>query len=112
MGSGGFASIFCFCAAIEINVIVMMMYQKTFIAAAPALLAIVIYYSIAPPFFCSGTCCFVKSTCADVKIEKGILQPKYEKVAAALAESLAIGWDLGASVFMVSCAYVHEHRLS
>jgi len=31
---------------------------------------------------------------------KHLVQPKYEKVAAALAESLAIGWDLGASVFM------------
>mmetsp|Transcript_26704 Transcript_26704/g.41893 ORF Transcript_26704/g.41893 Transcript_26704/m.41893 type:complete len:465 (-) Transcript_26704:142-1536(-) len=77
-----------------------MMYRTTFIAAAPALLAITTYYTIAPPFFCSGMCCFVKSTCADVPMEKNLVQPKFEKVAAALAESLAIGWDLGASVFM------------
>ena len=86
-----------------------MMYRTTFIAAAPALLAIATYYTIAPPFFCSGACCFVKSTCADVPMEMNLVQPKFEKVAAALAESLAIGWDLGASVFMVSYACVHEH---
>ena len=78
------------------------MYRPAIFAAAPVLLAIAVYYTIAPPFFCSGTCCFVKSTCADVPMAKHLVQPKYEKVAAALAESLAIGWDLGASVFMVS----------
>mmetsp|Transcript_1206 Transcript_1206/g.1937 ORF Transcript_1206/g.1937 Transcript_1206/m.1937 type:complete len:470 (-) Transcript_1206:112-1521(-) len=76
------------------------MYRPAIFAAAPVLLAIAVYYTIAPPFFCSGTCCFVKSTCADVPMAKHLVQPKYEKVAAALAESLAIGWDLGASVFM------------
>lgn len=87
----------------------MTMYRTTFIAAAPALLAIAIYYTIAPPFFCSGTCCFVKSTCADVPMEKDLVQPKYEKVAAALVESLTIGWDLGASVFMVSTSVVFHN---
>ena len=49
----------------------------------------------------------VKSTCADVPMTKHLVQPKYEKVALAFAESLLIGWDLGASVFVVSYDYMH-----
>ena len=71
------------------------------LSAAPALLAFAYWYAIYPPYFCSGMCCVVKSKCASVPMKENIVQPKYEQVASALAESLKVGWDLGASVFMV-----------
>ena len=70
-------------------------------SAAPVLLAFAYWYVIFPPYFCSGVCCVVKSTCASVPMKENIVQPKYERVVSALAESLKVGWDLGASVFMV-----------
>ena len=54
----------------------------------------------------------VKSACADVPMTKHLVQPKYEKVASALAESLSIGWDLGASVFVVSYDNIIMHCCS
>ncbi len=39
-------------------------------------------------------------------MKENIVQPKYEKVASALVESLKVGWDLGASVFMVRVVIV------
>ena len=86
----------------SINITHIIMYRPAILAAVPALLAISVYYIIAHPFFCKGMCCMVKSACADVPMTKHLVQPKYEKVASALAESLSIGWDLGASVFVVS----------
>ena len=61
------------------------------LSAAPALLAFAYWYAIYPPYFCSGMCCVVKSKCASVPMKENIVQPKYEKVASALAESLKVG---------------------
>jgi hypothetical protein len=48
------------------------------LSAAPALLAFAYWYAIYPPYFCSGMCCVVKSTCASVPMKENIVQPKYE----------------------------------
>jgi CubicO group peptidase (beta-lactamase class C family) len=75
------------------------MNKLVFISAIPILFASLLWYVVALPWYCSGLCCFRSASCVEPSLT-GYHDPKYESVVKAFQQSLAQGWDLGASLFV------------
>jgi CubicO group peptidase (beta-lactamase class C family) len=70
-----------------------------FISAIPILSASLFCYVVFLPWYCSGLCCFRSASCVEPSLT-GYHDPKYESIVKAFQQSLAQGWDLGASLFV------------
>lgn len=66
----------------------------------PVLLAFWYWYTVATPWYCSSfACCVASSACPEVKA-RGYVDPRYQDVVDLLEESLTLGWDLGAFLYV------------